>query len=84
MTRSDTKRFADILAAIQRCQDDEPYLGAGEFASMAYDAVLRNLAVIAGVVLDGKWVGPAVVPAWPVAPPALAVRVATGPVSSWP
>ncbi len=46
MTRSDQERFADILAAIQRCQDYEPYLSSGEFASMAYDAVLRNLAVI--------------------------------------
>jgi uncharacterized protein with HEPN domain len=46
VTRSDQERFADILAAIQRCQTYEPYLGSGEFASMAYDAVLRNLAVI--------------------------------------
>lgn len=46
MTRADRERIADILAAIQRCQDYEPYLGSDEFASMAYDAVLRNLAVI--------------------------------------
>lgn len=46
MTRSDKERFADILHAIQRCQDYEPYLRSDEFASMAYDAVLRNLAVI--------------------------------------
>lgn len=46
MTRSDTERFADILAAIQRCQDYEPHLRSEELASMAYDAVLRNLAVI--------------------------------------
>lgn len=46
MTRSERERFADILEAIQRCQDYEPYLQSEEFASMAYDAVLRNLAVI--------------------------------------
>ena len=46
MTRSDEERFADILAAVHRCQSYEQYLGSDEFASMAYDAVLRNLAVI--------------------------------------
>ena len=46
MTRSDKERFADVLHAIQRYQDYGPYLRSDEFASMAYDAVLRNLAVI--------------------------------------
>lgn len=46
MTRSDQQRFSDILRAIQRCQEYEPYLRSDEFAAMAYDAVLRNLAVI--------------------------------------
>lgn len=46
MSRSDRERFADILAAIQRCEDYEPFLRSEELASMAYDAVLRNLAVI--------------------------------------
>lgn len=46
MSRSDQERFADILQAIRRCQDYESYLRSEEFASMAYDAVLRNLAVI--------------------------------------
>jgi uncharacterized protein with HEPN domain len=46
VTRSSQERFADILEAIQRCQDYEPYLRSHEFAKMAYDAVLRNLAVI--------------------------------------
>ena len=46
MTRSSQERFADIFEAIQRCQDYEPYLRSHEFAKMAYDAVLRNLAVI--------------------------------------
>ncbi len=46
MSRSDKERFGDILAAIRRCENYEPYLRSDEFASMAYDAVLRNLAVI--------------------------------------
>ncbi len=46
MSRSAQDRIADILAAIKRCQQYEPYLRSDEFASMAYDAVLRNLAVI--------------------------------------
>jgi len=46
VSRSDKERFGDILAAIQRCENYEPYLRSDEFASMAYDAVLRNLAVI--------------------------------------
>lgn len=46
MSRSDRERFADILAAIQRCEDYEPYLRSEELGPMAYDAVLRNLAVI--------------------------------------
>lgn len=46
MSRSELERVADILAAIERCQSYEPHLRSGEFASMAYDAVLRNLAVI--------------------------------------
>lgn len=46
MRRSDSERFADILAAIQRCRDYEPHLRSDELASMAYDAILRNLAVI--------------------------------------
>lgn len=47
MTRSEQERFADILAAIERCQGYELYLSQqGELAQMAYDAILRNLAVI--------------------------------------
>lgn len=48
MSRDSHERFADILAAIQRCERyraslDEP----DELTSaMAYDAILRNLAVI--------------------------------------
>ena len=45
MTRSDEERFADILNAIDRCQNYEQYLRSEEFGSMAYDAVLRNLGV---------------------------------------
>jgi uncharacterized protein with HEPN domain len=46
VTRSDAERFADILNAIDRCQDYEQYLHSAESGSMAYDAVLRNLGVI--------------------------------------
>ncbi|MHA6693584.1 HepT-like ribonuclease domain-containing protein [Homoserinimonas sp. A520] len=48
MSRSTQERFADILAAIDRCLSYQPHLGDAEpqVASMAYDAVLRNLAVI--------------------------------------
>ncbi|MDQ6753903.1 MAG: DUF86 domain-containing protein [Actinomycetota bacterium] len=48
MSRSAQERFADILAAIDRCVDYRPHLDDPErrVASMAYDAVLRNLAVI--------------------------------------
>ena len=46
MSRSDADRFADILAAIDRCEKYEQYLRSEEFGSMAYDAVLRNLGVI--------------------------------------
>jgi uncharacterized protein with HEPN domain len=46
VTRSDHERFADILAAIRRCQAYEEYIHSEELGSMAYDAILRNLAVI--------------------------------------
>lgn len=46
MSRSEKERFADILDAIQRCQDYVPHLRSEDRASMAYDALLRNLAVI--------------------------------------
>lgn len=46
MSRSEQERFSDILEAIKRCQAYGPYLRSEELTSMAYDAVLRNLAVI--------------------------------------
>ncbi len=48
MSRSAKERFADILSAIDRCLEYRPYLddASAQIASMAYDAVLRNLAVI--------------------------------------
>ncbi len=46
MTRPNQERFSDIVSAIERCQSYAPHLRSGEFAAMAYDAVLRNLAVI--------------------------------------
>ncbi len=44
MSRSEDERFVDILDAIQRCQDYAPHLSADKHASMAYDALLRNLS----------------------------------------
>jgi uncharacterized protein with HEPN domain len=48
VTRDPRDRFADILAAIDRCLSYRSHLGNAdaEIAAMAYDAVLRNLAVI--------------------------------------
>lgn len=50
MTRSEQERFADIRHAIERCQGYTQHLGSGDLQGMAYDAVLRNLAVIAEAV----------------------------------
>ncbi|GAA5037283.1 DUF86 domain-containing protein [Microbacterium fluvii] len=48
MSRSSDERFADILAAIERCLGYRRFLDGADplIARMAYDAVLRNLAVI--------------------------------------
>lgn len=48
MTRPETERIADILAAIQACRTYRPFLEEEDsrLAEMALDAVLRNLAVI--------------------------------------
>lgn len=46
MSRSDEERLADIRIAISRCITYRPYLDSAELGSMAYDAVLRNLAVV--------------------------------------
>lgn len=46
MTRSDRERLADIEAAIQRCAADRQHLDSTELGQVAYDAVLRNPAVI--------------------------------------
>lgn len=46
MSRPEQERFTDILHAIERCQSYAPYLRSDELTVMAYDAVLRNLAVI--------------------------------------
>lgn len=48
MTRPAEQRVEDILAAIHRCRDYQPHLASsdGQIAAMAYDAILRNLAVI--------------------------------------
>ena len=47
MTRPETERIADILAAIQACRTYRPFLEEdSRLAEMTLDAVLRNLAVI--------------------------------------
>ena len=46
MSRSDEERTADIRAAIARCIAYRDYLDSAELGAMAYDAILRNLAVI--------------------------------------
>lgn len=48
MSRPLEERYADILGAIDRCLSYRPYLSGDDpdIASMAYDAVLRNVAVI--------------------------------------
>lgn len=46
MSRSDAERVEDIRAAISRCIAYRGHLDSAELGSMAYDAVLRNLAVI--------------------------------------
>lgn len=46
MSRSDAERLEDIRAAISRCITYREHLDSAELGSMAYDAVLRNLAVV--------------------------------------
>lgn len=46
MSRSDDERLADIRAAVERCEQYRAHLDSEELGAMAYDAVLRNLAVI--------------------------------------
>jgi uncharacterized protein with HEPN domain len=48
MTRGPDARFADILDAIDRCLTYRDHLDGADpaISSMAFDAVLRNLAVI--------------------------------------
>ena len=48
MSRSQSERFADIEAAIERCRSYRSHLTGSDdrLADMAYDATLRNLAVI--------------------------------------
>lgn len=46
MSRSDAERLEDIRAAISRCVAYRDHLDSAELGAMAYDAVLRNLAVI--------------------------------------
>ena len=48
VSRSSNERFDDILAAVDRCRDYRIFLGSDDhwIANMAFDAILRNLAVI--------------------------------------
>lgn len=46
MTRSEDQRRQDILSAVDRCIRYRDYIDSPEHGAMAYDAVLRNLAVI--------------------------------------
>ncbi len=46
MTREADERVRDILTAIERCFGYRDYLDSADHSAMAYDAVLRNLAVI--------------------------------------
>lgn len=46
MSRSDAERLDDIRSAIRRCITYREHLDSAELGAMAYDAVLRNLAVV--------------------------------------
>jgi uncharacterized protein with HEPN domain len=46
VTRSERDRLDDIRAAVRRCQGYREHLDSADLGVMAYDAVLRNLAVI--------------------------------------
>jgi len=46
MSRAADERVRDILVAIDRCTSYRDYLDSFDHSAMAYDAVLRNLAVI--------------------------------------
>jgi uncharacterized protein with HEPN domain len=46
VSRSDAQRLEDIRIAIVRCIDYRDHLDSPELGAMAYDAILRNLAVI--------------------------------------
>jgi hypothetical protein len=46
VSRSDAERLEDIRAAISRCIAYRDRLDSVELGPMAYDAILRNLAVI--------------------------------------
>lgn len=46
MSRSEDQRLSDIRAAVARCLAYRDHLDSAELGAMAYDAILRNLAVI--------------------------------------
>jgi uncharacterized protein with HEPN domain len=46
VSRGEQERLDDIRNAVERCLTYRSHLESPEFGEMAYDAVLRNLAVI--------------------------------------
>ncbi|GAA1875649.1 HepT-like ribonuclease domain-containing protein [Lapillicoccus jejuensis] len=46
MSRTVDDRIGDILDAVDRCEEYAPRVRSSEIGTMAYDAILRNLAVI--------------------------------------
>lgn len=46
MSRSEDQRLSDVRAAVARCLAYRDHLDSAELGAMAYDAILRNLAVI--------------------------------------
>jgi uncharacterized protein with HEPN domain len=46
VSRSENERLDDIRSAVERCFSYREFLVSPELGGMAYDAVLRNLAVV--------------------------------------
>ncbi len=46
MSRSDEQRLSDIVASIDKCREYATHFGDEQLGEMAFEAVLRNLAVI--------------------------------------
>lgn len=46
MSRTDEERLRDILASIEKCERYATQLNRADVGEMAYDAILRHMAVI--------------------------------------